>query len=307
MIKKILFIGSKSLGLNFLKMLYDLSKPTEIIALTIDDSKDERSVFNSFIEFGDFVGLSVKIISKPSKLETIVKEVKPDICFVVGWYWIISPDILKAVKFGFVGIHASLLPKYRGFAPLVWAIINGEKKTGVTLFYFDEGVDNGDVVDQYKIDIDDNDNISVLLDKTNRAVIKLLQRNINNILLGQNNRYPQDSSNASYCSQRKPIDGLINWNGSSKHIHRLIRAISPPYPCAFTYLNNTKLLIVESELYNTQYFGIPGLVVKVYNDSVLVTCGEGALMIKKIKLLEGNIVNASSILKYGDRLLNSSK
>ena len=128
-----------------------------------------------------------------------------------------------------------MLPKYRGFAPLVWAIINGEKKTGVTLFYFDEGVDNGDVVDQYKIDIDDNDNISVLLDKTNRAVIKLLQRNINNILLGQNNRYPQDSSNASYCSQRKPIDGLINWNGSSKHIHRLIRAISPPYPCAFTY------------------------------------------------------------------------
>ena len=173
MVNKILFIGSKSLGFSFLKKLESINYGKKIFVLTIDDSNDERSVLNDIINFSEERGLPTHVISKPSMLKSVLLEVNPDICFVVGWYWILPYDLIKSVKYGFLGFHASLLPKLRGFAPLVWAILNGEKKTGVTLFYFDEGVDSGDIVDQYGFEIGENDYIADLLKKA--KVILLLQ------------------------------------------------------------------------------------------------------------------------------------
>jgi len=241
MVNKILFIGSKSLGFSFLKKLESINYGKKIFVLTIDDSNDERSVLNDIINFSEERGLPTHVISKPSMLKSVLLEVNPDICFVVGWYWILPYDLIKSVKYGFLGFHASLLPKLRGFAPLVWAILNGEKKTGVTLFYFDEGVDSGDIVDQYGFEIGENDYIADLLKKTEAAIAELLKKNINEILAGQNNRTQQNNLHATFCSQRKPVDGLINWSENNVKVDRLIRATSIPYPCAFTLINSSAL------------------------------------------------------------------
>jgi methionyl-tRNA formyltransferase len=146
------------------------------------------------------------------------------------------------------GIHASLLPKYRGGAPLVWAIINGEKTTGVSLFYFDQGVDTGDVIAQKKIEISDTDDIRTVYEKATLAAVDVLRESLPLIREGQAPRIPQDHANATIFPQRKPEDGLIDWTRTPDEIRNFIRAQTRPYPGAFTVLEGKKVTIWDADI-----------------------------------------------------------
>ena len=177
-----------------------------------------------------------------------ILSVKPDIILVMGWYYMVPKKIREIAKLGAWGIHASLLPNYAGGAPLVWAMINGEKKTGVSLFKLENGVDDGDIISQKEFDINDNDNISDVYEKAIKVSKKILRE-----LLSTTKDYkfiPQDKSKIKIHPQRKPEDGKIDFNWSSDKIHDFIRAQTKPYPGAFFIINGKKITIWDAKIEN---------------------------------------------------------
>ena len=178
--------------------------------------------------------------------EKIIIDQKLDVILVLGWYYMVPKSIRILAKYGAWGIHTSMLPKYAGGAPLVWAIINGEKETGVTLFKLDDGVDDGDIISQSILIIDDTDTIFEVYEKAkNISLIILIEvlKNINSVKF-----LPQDKSKIQIYPQRKQQDGQIDWSKNSKQIKDFIRAQSKPYPGAYTIISNKKIIIWDATI-----------------------------------------------------------
>lgn len=304
MIKKVMFIGSKYIGFKSLETIYQFSPDKLVGIVTIDDTKDLRSKLIEFKNFSKNNNIKLNIIAKPLELEKVIEENNPDLCIVVGWYWLINETLLQKVKEGFIGIHTSLLPNYRGGAPLVWAIINGETESGVTLFYFDKEMDSGNVIAQKKFNIENNESIKEVSSKAEKLSVELIKENYPLIINGTVNKKKQNSEKASYCSQRKPEDGRIDWKLTNKQIHNFIRAQTHPYPGAFSFLEDgRKVFILRSKEFPYDYYGPPGLIVQKLKEDVIVTCGVNALLIEEVKVEGENIEKAGNVLKYGTKLL----
>jgi len=176
--------------------------------------------------------------------EVLLKNLNLDLMLVLGWYYIIPKKIRDLARYGAWGIHASLLPDYAGGSPLVWAIINGETKTGVTLFKLSDGIDDGDIIAQKSFEIEFQDTINEVYQKAiyySKEILKHALENINDIELK-----PQDKSKIKIYPQRFPEDGLINWNQEAKKVYNFIRAQTLPYPCAFSFLDNKKIRFINS-------------------------------------------------------------
>ncbi|MBL0310990.1 MAG: methionyl-tRNA formyltransferase [Bacteroidetes bacterium] len=165
---------------------------------------------------------------KLSDYEGLIKKINPDVILVMGWYYMIPASIRNLSKYGAWGIHASLLPDYAGGAPLVWAMINGENQTGVSLFKLSDGVDDGDIIAQKKIKISANDNIKTLYDKATHTSIEILntslKQGVKKIKIT-----PQNLSKQKIYPQRSPADGKIDWTWSADNIRNFIRAQTKPY------------------------------------------------------------------------------
>lgn len=172
-----------------------------------------------------------------------LERIKPDVFLVLGWYYMVPSKIRSIARYGAWGIHASLLPKYAGGAPLVWAIMNGESETGVTLFRFEEGVDNGDIIRQQKFPIEPDDHIRHVYEKATRESKKLLDEVLSNP--ASITFTPQDQSKIEVFPQRSPEDGEIDLNWDSSKIYDFIRAQSSPYPGAFIKLPDGRKLVIE--------------------------------------------------------------
>ena len=173
----------------------------------------------------------------------IINDIKPDVILIVGWYYMVPKKIRELAKYGAWGIHASMLPDYAGGAPLVWAMINGEKETGVTLFRLDEGVDDGDIIAQEKIVIEETDTIKEVYDKvtmSSKTILISALKNIRDIEF-----IPQDKTKIKIYPQRKPDDGEIDLTKPAKYLYDFIRAQSAPYPGAFIKTSDGKKLIIE--------------------------------------------------------------
>ncbi|MEI2738969.1 MAG: formyltransferase family protein [Chitinophagaceae bacterium] len=168
---------------------------------------------------------------------------QPDVILVMGWYYMVPKKIRDIARYGTWGIHASMLPKYAGGAPLVWAIINGEKETGVSLFKLDDGVDDGDIIAQQVIPIAFEDSIQEVYAKVTEASKGILVSALQNI---ERIKFtPQDKSKIEVWPQRKPEDGEIDLSWPAERIYNFIRAQSPPYPGAFIKTADGKKIIIE--------------------------------------------------------------
>jgi methionyl-tRNA formyltransferase len=220
----IIFIGSKALGKAAAEAINSVAPANLKSVITYDDTSDARSALRGFEEFSRDNDIPLHKLKSNSELPALIKDLRPDVCVVVGWYWILKKAMLDNVSGGVVGIHASLLPKYRGHAPLVWALLNGEKQSGISLFYFDEGMDTGDIIAQERFSIGQDETIADLLSKVTTLTKRILRTNIPLILAGNAARTAQDHSMASYCSQRMAEDGLIQWSATNTHIYNAIRS-----------------------------------------------------------------------------------
>jgi methionyl-tRNA formyltransferase len=175
-----------------------------------------------------------------------VARLKPDIILVAGWYYIVYRELRNVAPKGAIGLHGSLLPKYRGGAPLVWSIIKGEKEGGISLFYLDDGVDTGDIIGQASFPIEQRDTIADALIKLEDSAERLLERYLPLLAEGKAPRIPQNHSEATVYSQRSPADGEIDWSKPAKEIRDFIRAQTRPYPGAFTWIGGKKVILWDA-------------------------------------------------------------
>ncbi len=226
---------------------------------------------------------------KSAEYKTILQQIKPDIAFAIGWRYLITPEAYRIPSKGTLILHDSLLPKYRGFAPMNWAIINGENECGVTLFYIAEGVDSGPIVDQAKTSIAINDTARTVDERIIKLYEDIIVRNLSALASGQARSIPQDENLASYTCKRTPEDGEINWRHSALQIHNLVRGLTHPFPGAYTTLRGKKIFIWQTELPQTQdnYVGnIPGRIVKKRAGMIEVLTGQGVLLLKRLQYLD---------------------
>ena len=172
-----------------------------------------------------------------------IKKLSPDVILVMGWYYMVPKKIRNLAKYGAWGIHASLLPDYAGGAPLVWAIIEGQEKTGVTLFRLEDGVDDGDIIAQKEFTIAQNETISELYDKATESSKEILLHALMDIEHIEFKK--QDKSKIKVYPQRKPADGEIDLSWPAKKIYDFIRAQSSPYPGAFIKTSDNKKIVIE--------------------------------------------------------------
>ena len=254
---RLLFVGASQFGLNCLESILGLNE-VEIVGIISNKnsftiSYNKTGVNNVlFVDF-EQIALNYSIPfyrmeenMKEKKLLAFIEKCEANWGLVVGWYHMIPSFLLQ--KFPFAGLHASLLPNYSGGAPLVWAIINGETKTGITFFLFDKGVDSGDIIGQKEVFIGQKDNIKTLYDKIEVVGIELLKENLPLIANGTVVYTKQDESKRRIFPQRKPEDGLIDWSWDAEKIKNFIRAQTKPYPGAYTIIENKKVTIWNADI-----------------------------------------------------------
>ena len=211
------------------------------------------------------------------------KKNKFDILMVFGWQRLIPANIINTVNLGCLGAHGSSepLPKGRGRSPINWSLIEGKKRFIIHLFYIDEGIDSGNIIDFYEFDINDWDTCHTIYKKVQICLRKMLLKNIPLIKKGTIDTIKQDDGEATYYPKRTPEDGKINWNGSTKDIYNLVRAVTHPYPGAFTPIE--KVMIWSAVPFDTKIeyraYNV-GEVVEIFQDKTfLVKTTDGTLLV----------------------------
>lgn len=297
MANRVLFMGSKQLGLRVLKEIHALAPDKLACIVTIDDRSDVRTKFDEFEEFSRAAGLKMLVAENRRHSEQMIKDAAPDLCLVVGWYWLIGASTLSSVPRGFIGIHNSILPKFRGGSPLVWAMIRGEDEVGFSLFSFTPGMDDGPIWAQGRVQIDVHDDISTVLERLENETVEVLRRAYVPLLSGELTPLEQDHEGASYCAQRLPTDGNIDWRRSARDVYNFIRAQSDPYPGSFTYLDAARVKVWKARLFDKTYFGTPGQIARISSEGVYVICGDDrAILLDEIEI-EGQRGRASDMIK----------
>jgi len=228
-------------------------------------------------------------ILQPEKLKTEeffneLKSFNPDLICVTAYGKILPKNILELPPRGGINVHASLLPKYRGAAPINWAIINGEKNTGITTMLMDEGMDTGDILLQHEIPIDEEDTGETLSEKLSHIGAELLIQTIKLLKENKLSPIPQDHSKATYASMLKKENGLIDWSKSAQEIRNLIRG-TLPWPGAYTFLEGKNLKIYRAIVSLGQ--GKPGLVIISTRGTLRVATGAGAIDIHELQIEGG--------------------
>jgi methionyl-tRNA formyltransferase len=220
-----------------------------------------------------------------------------DVLLSVNYLFLIDDELINFPFKYAINIHGSLLPKYRGRTPHVWAIINGETKTGISAHLIDASCDTGDIIEQIEIDIDYEDTGANILDKFKELYGPLIEKVLTDIERNQLRCFPQDHDKATFFGKRTPEDGKIDWNWKKEQIRNWVRAQAYPYPGAFTYMNNVKITIDKVSFCNE------GFDSRIPNGTVLtlepfkVKTANGIILIDSVREKLDNIFDSQIILK----------
>lgn len=220
---------------------------------------------------------------KDKEAVDVLRGFEADLFVVAAFGQILSKEILDMPRFGCINIHASLLPKYRGAAPIQWAILNGEKETGITLMQMDEGLDTGDMLAKCTVPILDTDTGESLFDKLAEAGARLLIDTLPAIEAGSIKSVPQNDEESSYAPMIKKEMGCINWELPAKELERMVRGLNS-WPSAYTTLNGKNLKIWEAGVEERDTARAPGTVVEVTGQTIKIQTKEGLLVLKNIQL-----------------------
>lgn len=227
---------------------------------------------------------------------SLIEGLKPDVIVVAAFGQILPKRLLMIPPYGCINIHASLLPKYRGAAPIQWAVINGEKETGITTMMMDVGLDTGDMLEKLTVPISSEETGGSLHDKLSAAAGSLILSTLKKAEEGILVRTPQKDEESCYAKMLTKELGDIDWGQSSMHIERLIRGLNP-WPSAYTSLNGKTLKIWKAVLAEGEEKGEPGQVIRADKDKLLVKTGDGALQILSLQLEGKKRMDTASFLR----------
>jgi methionyl-tRNA formyltransferase len=240
------FVGTVEISWHCLRTLFEMGE--EILAIfTMPDQRAPLiSAYRGFDDLGQRHGVPVYKTGDINSHQSIsiMRSLEPEIIYVIGWPRLVKRAILDLPSKGCVGIHSSLLPKYRGGAPVNWGLINGETEWGISLLYLDDGPDTGDIIAQERFPITLEDNCKTVYNKATEASIRVLKQFVPLLTQGAAPRKPQDDAQATLYPQRKPHQGEIDWNQTALQVYNWVRALTHPYPGAFTFLPDGRRLFV---------------------------------------------------------------
>ncbi|HEX7656124.1 MAG: methionyl-tRNA formyltransferase [Sphingomonas sp.] len=223
--------------------------------------------------------VTVDRINRPAAIEQ-VRALEPDYLFVIGWSQICGPDLMGIAPDRVIGYHPAPLPRMRGRAAIPWTILRGEPITAGTLFWIDDDVDSGAILDQHFLHVADDETAASLYDRHMTALATMLARTLPPLARGAARREPQDDRYATWTARRTPEDGLIDWRDGAAAIDRLIRAVGRPYPGAFTAIGGERLTIWRAapSPIGIRHAAIPGQVIARDAESFTVSCGDGGAL-----------------------------
>ena len=225
-----------------------------------------------------------------------IKRIQPDFLVVIAFGHILSEKILQLPNFGAINIHASLLPEYRGPAPIQWAIINGDSQTGITTMFMDKGMDTGNVLLTKKEPILPEDTAATLHDRLANTGADLLIKTLKDYAAHKLIPIAQDHSKATYAPLLKKQDGHINWQKSAEELEPFIRGMTP-WPGAFTFHNETRLKILKAAPIPERVAEAAGTILKAFPDELRVATGKGALSILEIQGPSGKRLGVADFLR----------
>ncbi len=278
---KIVFFGFQKWGWSALSGLINSGHQVDLV-LTHPQEKcvyEGSFLDKSVKELAESNGIEV-IESKKAKEEKVVakiKSAKPDVIVSSDWEAWIPPEVASMAAKAAINIHDSLLPKYGGFSPVNWAIINGEKQTGITVHHVEEIFDQGKVILQKVIPIRERDTIVEVLEKIFKKIPEVALKSLDLIEEEKEEAVQQDVSKASFYHKILEKDCEINWNNSCWDIYNFIRALAEPFSNAHTYFLGEKIKIKRAYPAEKTYCGIPGRLVRKRKEGVVVLCGKTGL------------------------------
>ncbi len=305
---RILFIGTASIGLPTLRALVSSLKHEVVGVITQPDRPAGRGMHNQPCPIAQ-EALTLRLRTfKPENINTPaahaqIKYLAPDIAVVVAYGQILKKDTLEIPRLGCLNIHASLLPRHRGASPIQSAILAGDRETGITIMWMDEGLDTGPILYQKETLIRFGDTAQTLHDRLAEMAPDCLLHALDLIAAGNPPRIPQDNAHATLTRLLKKADGRIDWTLTQEEIDRHIRAMTP-WPGAFTMLpqgRDAKMLKIYSTIISHRSKGRPGEILRVDRHGILVAAGKGGLLLRDVQL-EGRKRLSAAELARGLRL-----
>lgn len=306
---KIVFMGTPDFAVPSLKKMIEKYNVSAIVTQPDKPSGRGKKVSISPIKE---VGLSNKIpIFQPEKIRTDsviinkLKELKPDFIIVVAYGQILTKEILDIPRLGCICLHASLLPMYRGSAPINWCLINGETKTGNTTILMDTGIDTGDMLMRSEVEISESMTAGELYNLLKVNGAELLEETINGIITGKICGIKQPNNGSSYVKMLNKQMAKIDWNDSSTNIHNLIRGLSSwPYkninswPTAYTYYKDIPVKIFKSKSLEANIIDPPGYIIDANDEGIKVATKKGILIIEILQFPGGKPLEVKEFLGY---------
>lgn len=300
--KKIIVFGNQQIAIDCIKILINTK---DVNLLAVVGCERERDSMFGYPSLKKFCQENNIVYYNPEKLNSqfleIIKGLKPNICFSIYYRNIFSPDYISVPSMGFINIHPSLLPKYRGPIPTFWALLNNEKKVGVTLHYMDSGIDTGDIIAHidYEIpkEITGYELNNLLIEKG----VRLFKKQLPLILKSENKRVKQTHEIATYFGPFNQKLRTINWYLPVEQINRLIQALTKPYGGAKASIIYKEIIFWKAQIveYSKEKLSGPGKIVKVQNDEFMVSGVDGFLMIKDFEILKISKINKDKYIKIG--------
>ena len=252
-----------------------------------------RSGQCSFDEVAERLGAVLHETRDINANETIVavRELEPQLIFVVGWSQLVHDPFIALASEGVFGMHPTLLPRHRGRAPIPWAILTGLARTGVTLFEIvDATSDSGAIVGQVTLDVAPDETATTLFARIAAAHVQLTRELLPQLLARSAPRIPQDPSRASAWPKRTPADGIIDWETRASFLYDWVRAQTRPYPGAFTFLGEEKVIVWSARPVELVQAAPAGTIVDVGDSGPVVACGEGGLVLEEIQTSASELV-----------------
>ncbi len=236
-------------GVNCLKALLAAGIQVDLVVTHQDDP-------NENVWFGSVANLCAEknipyIAPSANELVYLIPQLQslaPDYIFSFYYRHMIAAELLACAKIAALNMHGSLLPKYRGRAPVNWAILHGETQTGATLHVMQAKPDAGDIVGQSSVQIGPDENATEVFAKVSEAAVQVIYQVLPELMLGKVPKKPNELEKGSYFGGRKPTDGKIHWNQTANQIHNLVRAVAPPYPGAFTDWQGQQMIVARTSL-----------------------------------------------------------
>jgi len=241
--------GYHDVGVRCLETL--LSGAVEVpLVVTVRDDPHETQWFGSVAATAAEYGIETVMPADPNTpdMQQRLAALQPDFIFSFYYRALLGAPLLQAARLGALNMHGSLLPRYRGRAPVNWAILHGEQETGATLHYMVERADAGDIVDQLAVPILQNDDARAVYGKVTVAAEIILARSLPGLIAGTAPRHSQSAQQGQYFGRRRPEDGRIDWTWPAEQIHNLVRAVAPPFPGAFADVGDQRWFIQKTRV-----------------------------------------------------------